>query len=126
MKHLRRLHLYLGCFFAPLLLFFVASGWYQTVNPDRLKSVSEAESLPQKLRVVHTDQIYPSDHELRRPSSPRAFQALVVTMSAALIATTVLGVVLAFRTSRRAWPVATALGLGLLVPVAVLWLGRGG
>jgi len=35
MKKLRRVHLYLGCFFAPLLIFYVVTGWYQTVNPDR-------------------------------------------------------------------------------------------
>ena len=35
MKLIRRIHLYLGCFFTPLLIFYVATGWYQTVNPDR-------------------------------------------------------------------------------------------
>jgi hypothetical protein len=125
MKTLRRLHLYLGCFFAPLLLFFVLSGWYQTANPERLKSVSEAETWVQKTRVVHTDQIYPGEREVRQPSSPRAFQWLVYGMSAALAATTALGVVLAFRSVRAAWPVWVALGLGLAVPVLLLWLGRG-
>lgn len=125
MKLLRRLHLYLGCFFAPLLLFFIASGWYQTVNRDRLKSPGEAETLSQKFRVVHTDQIYPTDHEFRRPSSPKAFQVLVVTMSLAVMVTTLLGVVLAFRTSRNPWPVAGTIGMGLIVPAALLWLGQG-
>lgn len=126
MKALRRLHLYLGCFFAPLLLFFVGSGWYQTANPDRLKSPGEAETLVQKLRVVHTDQIYPGDREFSRPSSPRAFRILVYSMSGALVATTLLGVVLAFRAVRSKWPVWLALGLGLLAPVAVLYVGRSG
>lgn len=126
MKTLRRLHLYLGCFFAPLLLFFVGSGWYQTANPDRLKSPGEAETLSQKLRVVHTDQIYPGDREFSRPSSPRGFRILVYSMSGALVATTLLGVVLAFRAVRSKWPVWLALGLGLLAPVLVLYAGRSG
>ena len=103
MKRLRQLHLYLGVFFTPLLLFFIGTGWFQTVNPDRLKSPGEAESLVQKLRVVHTDQIYPETGALRQGGSPKLFQALVVVMSVALIVTTVLGLVLAFRFSRVLW-----------------------
>ena len=45
MKFIRRAHLFLGCFFTPLLLFYILTGWYQTVNLNRLKHPSEAESL---------------------------------------------------------------------------------
>jgi hypothetical protein len=124
MKLLRRIHSLLGVFFAPLLVFFVATGWYQTVNPDRLKSPSEAETLVQKLRVVHTDQIYPGNRELRTPSSPKLFQWLVVIMSVALLATVVLGLVLAIRGGRRQWTTWVSLGLGLAVPAVILWLGH--
>jgi hypothetical protein len=124
-KTLRRLHLYLGCFFTPLLLFFVLTGWYQTVNPDRLKSPGEAETMLQKFRVVHTDQIYPSDTEFKNPSSPKLFQWLVIVMSLAATATVGLGVVLAFQTLKNKWPVWICLGLGILLPALVLWLGQG-
>ena len=122
MKRLRQLHLYLGVFFTPMLLFFVATGWFQTVDHDRLKSPGEAETLVQKLRVVHTDQIYPETGVIRQKASPKVFQGLVVAMSVALILTTLLGVVLAFRFSRSALMVAAALLLGVAVPVAILWL----
>lgn len=125
MRQLRRLHLYLGCFFAPLLLFYVLSGWYQTVNPERLKSRSEAETLVQKLRVVHTDQIYPTDAEFKKPSSARGFQTLVIIMAIAITATVLLGVVLAFKTLKSKWPVWLSLVLGLLLPILMLWLGQG-
>jgi hypothetical protein len=124
-KTARRLHLYLGCFFAPLLLFYVLTGWYQTVNPDRLKSPSEAETFLQKARTVHVDQIYPGEEEFLKPSSPKLFQWLAVTMCAAAAVTIALGIFLAFRTLRQQWPVWISLGLGVLVPVVVLWLGRG-
>lgn len=124
MKRLRQLHLFLGVFFTPLLLFYIGTGWYQTVNTDRLKSPSEAETLVQKLRVVHTDQIYPETGALRAGGSPKLFRALVVVMSVALIATALMGLVLAFRFSRVLWPVWLSLGLGLLVPVLVLWAGQ--
>ena len=94
MKFVRKLHLYLGVFFAPLLLFYIGSGWYQTVTPARLKSAADAESLVQKFRVVHTDQIYPGGGDVRR-QSPKAFQVLVVGMSLAMIVSTLLGLLVA-------------------------------
>lgn len=124
MKLLRRLHLYLGVFFAPLLLFFVCTGWYQTFNRDRLKSPSEAETLVQKFRVVHTDQIYPGDREVTKPSSGKLFSGLLWVMSAAIVVTVLLGVWLAFKSLRTQWPVWLVLGLGVMIPMLFLWLGQ--
>jgi hypothetical protein len=124
MKVLRKLHLLLGVFFTPMLLFFVVSGWYQTFDTDRLKSPSEAESLVQRLRVIHTDQIYPTNHEVRRPSSPRLFKLLVGLMSAAVVVTTVLGLILAFKFSRSLATVCICLLAGLAMPIVLLWLGQ--
>jgi multidrug efflux pump subunit AcrB len=114
----------LGVFFAPLLLFFVLSGWYQTVNRDRLKSPGDAQSFLQLMRVVHTDDIYPTNHERTRPSSSRLFQALVVVMAVGLTTTIVLGVMLAFRSVRNRWMIVLSLVLGVAVPAAALWLGH--
>ena len=124
MKNIRRLHLYLGCFFTPMLLFYILTGWYQTMNPNRIKSPSEAETLVQKLRVVHVDQIYPSEQEFQKPSKPKMFKALVVTMAIAATLTIVLGLVLAFRTLKNKVWVGLALGLGVLLPMLILWLGQ--
>lgn len=123
MKFLRRVHLYLGVLYAPLLLFFLGTGWYQVMNPDRLKSTSEAETWVQKFRVIHTDQIYPRDGAAERVASPKVFQWLVYGMSAALILATLVGLVLAFRSVKPRWPVWLALIAGILIPVGVLWLG---
>ncbi len=125
MKRLRQLHLYLGVFFTPLLLFFVLTGWYQTVDQDRLKSPGEAETLLQKFRVVHTDQIYPETGALRQKSKPALFRGLVVVMSVALVLTTLLGVALAFRFTKPAWVPWAVLGSGLVVPMIVLWAAQG-
>lgn len=126
MRALRRLHTYLGCFFAPLLLFYVLTGWYQTVYHDRLKSPGDAETLGERLRTIHVDQIYPTNREFSHPSSPKMFQALVVVMAVALVVTVVLGVILAFRSIRNPWWVVMSLVLGILVPIALLWLGHRG
>ena len=124
MKKLRRLHTYLGVFFAPLLLFYVLTGWYQTVVHDRLKSPGDAETLAQHLRTVHVDQIYPTNKELSHPSSPKMFQWMVVAMAVALTVTIILGIILAFRSTRKPWPIVASLALGFVVPVLLLWLGH--
>jgi hypothetical protein len=122
MKALRRIHLYLGCFFAPLLLFFIATGWYQTVNTQRNKTVGERMDLVSRLTSVHVDQVYPTETATRY--SPQLFQILVVVMSISLIVTLLLGIVLAFRSSRKQWPVWLSLALGILLPALFLWLGQ--
>ena len=122
MKTLRRLHLYLGCFFAPLLVFYLATGWYQTVKVDRKKNLAEADTWISRLTSVHVDQIYPT--ESAESYSPVLFRILVVVMALALMATIVLGVVLAFRTLRQRWMVWLSLALGIAVPILFLWLGQ--
>jgi len=123
MRWLRRVHTYLGVFFAPLLLFFVLSGWYQTVNRDRLKGANDAHSLAQYMRVIHTDDIYPT-HDRNTRVSPRVFQYLVVAMAIGLTTTIILGIMLAFRSVRNRWMIALWLVLGIGVPAGMLWLGH--
>lgn len=123
MRLLRRAHLYLGCFFAPLLLFYILTGWYQTVNPQRAKHPSEAETLLQKLRFVHVEQIYPKEGEFKQPS-PKLFQALVIAMAILATLAIVLGVVLAFKSARAQWHVWLAIVMGVVLPILLLLLGQ--
>lgn len=120
-RKLRQLHLFLGCFFAPLLLFFIGTGWYQTLQTDRRKEPAEAESFISRLVAVHTDQIYPATYA--NSWSPVLFQWLVILMSIALIATVLLGVILAIKALKQRWMVWISLLLGVLLPIVTLWLG---
>jgi|SRR5690242_240513 len=122
MRTLRRIHLYLGCFFAPLLIFYVATGWYQTVNPDRRKGVGDSNDFVSRLNRVHVEQYYPTDSA--SGYSTYLFRGLVVAMAVALIITVLLGVILAFRTMRNKWPVWLSLVLGIILPIVMLWLGQ--
>ena len=122
MKLLRRIHTYLGCFFAPLLLFFVSTGWYQTVSMDRHKGQGEAGDWKARLTSVHVDQIYPS--KSATSYSPALFKLLVVVMAVALTVTLLLGVFMAVRFARNKWPIWLSLGLGFVVPMLFLWLGQ--
>ncbi|HTG43954.1 MAG TPA: hypothetical protein VK633_05420 [Verrucomicrobiae bacterium] len=123
MKFVRKLHLYLSVFFAPLLIFYIGTGWYQTVQSQRNKLLGEQETFAAKLTSIHVDQVYPKPNVLGE-YSPALFKALVVTMSISLLVTIALGIYLAFRTSRRLWTVGLSLVLGLLLPALFLWLGQ--
>ncbi len=121
-RWLRRVHLHLGVFFAPLLLFFVLTGWYQTVTPDRRKGVADSDDWLSRLNRVHVEQYYPT--KSAEGYSTRGFTALVVVMSVALAATTLLGVVLAFQVMKKRGLVWLSLGMGFIVPAVFLWLGQ--
>ena len=122
MKFLRKLHLYLGCFFTPLLLLYIGTGWYQTVSANRNKGLGEGGGWREKLTSIHVDQVFPT--ESAETYTPQLFQYLVVAMSIALTLTIILGVFLAFKTSRKVWPVWVSLILGLAIPMILLWLGQ--
>jgi hypothetical protein len=122
-RFVRKLHSYLSVFFAPLLIFFVATGWYQTVIMDRNKGLAEQQTLVSKLTSIHVDQVYPKEQATGEYSTT-LFKGLVVVMSICLLATIGLGLYLALRTSGRGWTVWMSLGLGVLFPVLFLWLGQ--
>jgi asparagine N-glycosylation enzyme membrane subunit Stt3 len=122
-RFIRKLHLYLSVFFAPLLIFFVATGWYQTVSSQRNKVLGEQDTWVSKLTSVHVDQIYPTETGTGE-YKPTLFRILVVTMSIALLLTVALGIFLAFRSPSRAWLVALSFLVGILLPAAFLWLGQ--
>jgi hypothetical protein len=122
LKTFRRLHLYLGVFFTPILAFFIISGWYQTANPDRRKGPDEARAFWDRLRSVHAEQILPS--EKVEAYSPKLMRWFVYAMCAALLATIVLGVVLALKTLKASWLVWLMLVLGFAIPMLFLWLGQ--
>ncbi len=119
---LRKWHLFLGCFFSPMLLFFVCTGWYQTMHPDRRKGPAEAEAVLDRLRSVHADSLLPNS--AAQSYSTKPFRYLVAVMSAAFIVTVILGIALAFRFHKMKWQVWISLGLGLILPVLLLLLGQ--
>jgi hypothetical protein len=122
-KTIRKLHLYLSVFFAPLLIFFICTGWYQTVSAQRNKLLAEQDTLASKLTSIHVDQIFPSETGTTEYSTT-LFKILVVTMSISLLVTIALGIILAFRSTKRSWLVGVFLFLGICLPVVFLWLGQ--
>jgi hypothetical protein len=137
---IRRTHLYLSVFFAPLLLLFIITGWAQTMDFDH------SSTLMERLSKVHTKQYFPTDNSFDRkqifttaPGSPETGQKesgnnvkkltwpirwLVAAMCVALIVSISLGLILAFTMVRNRLPVLIALILGIATPILLLALAH--
>ncbi len=108
MKRLRSIHLYLGCIFAPLLLFFAVSGIWQTLgfHSDMLT----------RLSTIHTS------HQLKDGSglSGGLLMIFVLVMAVSFVVTTVRGVIMAIKHggSRRA--AYYCLAFGVAFPIALV------
>jgi len=119
-KRLRTLHTWLGVFFSPLLLLFIVTGWWQTFATDETKDHGAANAFLARLSDIHTDDYF--KHHAGAPHASAHFKLLVGAMAAALILTILLGLALACQNARRARWAVLAFGLGVLVPVLILWL----
>lgn len=121
MKTIRRLHLYLGCFFAPLLVVFAFTGVLQTYE---LHESAKDGSYVAPSWLVAAANLH-KHAALSKTDSSVAMRVLVTAMGVALVLTMVLGVMLAFKSQRRAWPVAGCLALGVVVPLIFLVISTG-
>lgn len=111
MQKLRSIHLYLGCIFAPLLLFFAVSGIWQTLGFH--------SELLRKLSSIHTQAHWKDGSGLTSPP----LMIFIVVMAVSFIFSTVLGVVMAFKFGRNRKAAFCCLALGLIIPI-VLVLSR--
>ncbi len=117
MTLLRRLHLYLGCFFAPMLVFFSISGIWQVYGVQW----GDNEKVLRLLSTIHMG------HNLRS-KDPNAFtltspylEFFVALMATSLLISIVLGVILAFKFGRGTLAMASLAG-GVLVPLIIILL----
>ena len=110
MQKLRSVHLYLGCFFAPMLIFFALSGVGQEFGIQRYASWLRY------LAAIHTGSMLKS--EPHHPSSIY-LQGFVILMGLSLVVTILIGVVLAFKYGRGGLTLA-CLAAGILIPLALI------
>src|SRR4029077_5587295 len=120
-RWLRQLHRYLGVFFAPLLLLYIATGLWQTVTVNRNKGLGFGKSWIERLSTIHIDQYFPWG---MRDYSTYLFKGLVITMSVGLIFTTVLGLVMAFRFVKSKTAMVITLAAGIAIPILLLFRGE--
>ena len=119
-KAMRNIHLYLGVFFAPLLVFFLLTGCLQTFGlhePNKTSNYAPP-AIVKSLAQVHKDQKWSVG---RTSKSSMPFRYLIILMVLGLFVTTILGVVMAFKYTRP-WIVWTLLFFGILVPSLFIWI----
>src|SRR5690242_15516039 len=92
MKKLRLLHLYLGCVFAPMLLFFTITGIWQTLGIRRAGVLG-------MLSTAHLSSQMKSGFTLSSP----VLRGFIIAMALGFIVSTILGIVMALTqgTNRR-------------------------
>ena len=110
MQKLRSIHLYLGCIFAPMLLFFAISGIWQTLGIRA--------SVFGWLSALHTSARFKNGHE---PSSP-AFRLFVLVMAVSFVISIMLGIIMAFKFTKSRKAALVCLALGVIIPVALVLL----
>ena len=122
MLFLRRLHLYLGCLFAPALVFFAVTGAWQLYRfHDSAKDHSYVAPQPlQLLSAVHMNSHLPG----KRASEYTPMRTFSLLAAAGLVLTTILGVVMAFRFSTNLFAPIFCLAGGLLIPLLILFWYR--
>ena len=122
-KVMRNIHLYLGVFFAPLLMFFLISGAWQTFNLHEASKDGSYKppAIIKSLSQVHKNQRW-VDHKMV-PKSSKPFQWLVFLMTVGLLVTTILGIVMAFKYTKP-WIVWACLIFGFIIPTVLLWMAR--
>jgi hypothetical protein len=120
MKFLRTLHLYLGCLFAPILIFFAVTGAWQLFNWHESKKDRSYTAPPAlaALSFMHKDAHIPGTPG-RQPTPLRYF---MLAAAAGLVATTGIGVALAYRLSRRPIVATVCLLAGIALPAVLLWI----
>jgi hypothetical protein len=119
MTSLRKLHLYLGCIFAPVLIFLACTGALQLydLHESRKDGSYIAPKMFEALGQVHKNQNLPGDAR----GSGRTMKIFMLAAAAGLVLTTVLGVVMAFRVSRSVLPVFACLATGVVLPLVLLY-----
>src|SRR5215470_12745489 len=99
MKTVRALHLYLGSLFAPVLLLFALSGAWQAFrwNDARKDGSYTPAPIVKALSAVHKDQVLPPARHGQDP----AMQWFTAVAGLGLAVSTCLGIVMAYRLTRR-------------------------
>ena len=115
---LRRAHLCLGCFFAPMLVFFTLSGLWQMQHPHGLNG-SWAGGY---LSTIHTG------HRLKSETVPTlsspTLRGFIVLMALSLLLNVALGLMLAWRSPHRhaaAWSVFAGATSPAALVILPLW-----
>ncbi len=123
MKTLRQLHLYLGCIFAPLIIYFSLSGSWQVFRFNDVPKDAPAtlmQTVFHELSKPHTSSTLPGLNPKTEHST--AFGWIALSMGLGMVITTSLGIAIALKQGRSPKTALLCLGIGIAVPVLLLFL----
>ena len=119
MNLLRRIHLYLGCFFAPMLAFFSISGIWQVYGVQwGDDATAKVLKLLSTIHMGH-NMGFKEPHPFTLTSPYLEF--FVAVMAASLVISILLGVIMAFKFGRGTLALASLAG-GVFVPLILIIL----
>ena len=121
MTLLRQIHLYLGCLFAPILIFFAVTGSWQIFNwheSDRQPGGYVAPGILPALSDIHKNGHIPPT----KRNSPAPVRYFMFVAATGLVLTTIIGVIMAYRFSRKPIVATVCLIIGTALPAALLWI----
>jgi hypothetical protein len=110
MRKLRSLHLYLGCIFAPMLLFFAISGIWQTLGLQFKSHFLSRLSTIHMSRGLKTNDGFTSFFMM----------VFVLSMAVSFIISVILGVVMALKFGGSKRAAFYCLAAGVIVPLAII------
>lgn len=109
MQKLRSVHLYLGCIFAPMLLFFAVSGIWQIFGLHN-------SGFLQTLSTIHTSHRLKVGTFLSNP----VMVVFVLLMALSFIVTTILGVIMALKFGHNRKTAYYCLTFGIAFPLVLV------
>ena len=136
----RKIHKYVGMFFAPAILFFCLTGLLQTFDLHKVRPGQTPPDLVLRLAALHKDQTVaihrraparPADggkprRETQTEAEPALAQTLlklfVAATSISLAATTLMGIFLALQAPRGRAATGLVLALGMVAPAVLILL----
>jgi hypothetical protein len=114
-KKLREIHLYLGCLFAPVLIFFAVTELFSLHRGRKDHSYIPPKAVVLASEVHQFQHIGGAGSETATP-----LRYFILAAAIGLVVTTCLGILMAFRYSQsRSWA-AVCLAAGLIIPVTIL------
>jgi hypothetical protein len=125
MRKLRELHLYLGCLFAPLILYFSLSGAWQLYRlnmlpKDHPETASAFRVFLHEASKPHTHSTLPGRDS--KTDQSQVFNAFALVMAVGLVMTTLLGLVLAWQMLRIRRLVVICVAAGVILPIVLILL----
>lgn len=120
---LKQIHIYIGCFFSPLLIYFSISGAWQMFDlhhHPKDQAPTTVQSVLHDLSDPHTNATFPGKN--KKEAQSIFFKIFAAMMSCGLILASLLGLQMALGYKKMRKAVVWCIVLGLLLPLVFLFV----